>query len=222
MSFFVVPSFVAFLALGQVLVAGIYRAGKFSSADVMLVWLTLAAYSLGLLASTSTRIYQTTFFALRDTKTPARVAGLRVLIAGICGASLMIQFEPVTVGSFTIPAGLFANVRVDGLPLGAVGLALGAAIGAWIEWTLLYRGLSRRIGAVGAGMGQLAKMFVAAIIAAAVAHGARLGVANLHPLIVAAVVVSVFGAAYFGIARVLGLTEAKVVLDSVLRRLKRR
>ena len=221
-SFFVVPSFVAFLALGQVLVAGIYRAGKFSAADVTLVWLTLAAYSLGLLASTSTRIYQSTFFALRDTKTPARVAGLRVLVAGICGALLMLQFEPVTLKSFTIPAGVFANVRVAGLPLGPVGLALGAAIGAWLEWTLLYRGLTRRIGAVGAGGSQLARMFVAAIFAATVAYAARLGVSHLHPLIVAGIVVSIFGIVYFGVARLLGLAEAQVVIDSLLRRLRKR
>ena len=68
------PSFVAFVVLGEVIVAGIYRAGQFGAADVTVVWLTLAAYSLGLLASTSTRIYQSAFFALRDTKTPARVA----------------------------------------------------------------------------------------------------------------------------------------------------
>ncbi len=226
-SFFVVPSFVAFIVLGQVLVAGIYRAGKFSAADVTLVWLTLAAYSLGLLASTSTRIYQSTFFALRDTKTPARIAGLRVLAAGVCGALLMVQFEPITLGSYTIPAGIFGNVKVEGLPLGPVGLAVGAAIGAWLEWTLLYRGLARRIGTVGAGGEQLAKMFGAALIAAGVAQAARFGLAyllpvDLHPLFVAAIVVGVFGIIYFGVAHAFGLAEAQVVLDTVLRRLKRR
>ena len=221
-SFFVVPSFVAFLMLGQVIVAGIYGAGRFGSADVIAVWLILAAYSLGLLASTSTRIYQSAFFALRDTKTPARVATLRVLTAAICGAVLMLQFQPITIRSLTIPGGLFSDLRVAGSSLGPVGLALGAAAGAWLEWTLLYRSLRKRIGEVGAGLTHLARMFAAALIAGAAGYGVKVAVGPLHPIIVAVLVLGTFGAVYFGVARLMGLSEAKVVMDSVLRRVRRR
>ncbi len=221
-AFFVVPSFVAFVLLGDVIVAGIYRAGSFRAADVTVVWLTLAAYSAGLLASTSTRIYQSAFFALRDTKTPARVAGLRVLTSGLVGAALMIQFEPVTLGGWTIPAGVFANVRVAGLPLGPVGLAFGAAVGAWLEWTLLRGRLARRIGVVGTGGAQLVRMFGAALAAAAVAHAVRIAVSSLHPVPLAAVVAATFGVVYLSVARALGLAEARVFVDSLLRRVRRR
>jgi putative peptidoglycan lipid II flippase len=221
-AFFVVPSLVAFIALGDVLVAGIYRAGEFGSADVTVVWLTLAAYSAGLLASTSTRIYQSAFFALRDTKTPARVAGLRVLAAAVTGALLMVQFEPIAIGALSIPAGIFANVRISGMPLGPVGLALGAALGAWLEWALLRGRLGRRIGAVGAGASALARMFAAALIAAGAGYGARLGVAELHPILIAAAVVIVFGLVYFALARAFRLEEARTLMDAVRRRLLRR
>jgi putative peptidoglycan lipid II flippase len=221
-AFFVVPSFVAFVVLGDVIVAGIYRAGQFGAADVTVVWVTLAAYSMGLLASTSTRIYQSAFFALRDTKTPARVAILRVLAAAIGGAALMLQFESVTVRGLTIPAGVFADVRIAGLPLGPVGLALGAAAGAWLEWALLRAKLSDRIGAVGAGGGQLARMFAAALLAAAAGYGIKLGAAALHPVLIAALVVAAFGFVYFAVAHLLGLTEARVFADSLLRRVRRR
>jgi putative peptidoglycan lipid II flippase len=177
---------------------------------------------MGLIASTSTRIFQSTFFALRDTKTPARVATLRVVTAAICGAVLMLQFEPITIRSLTIPAGIFANVRIGALPLGPVGLGLGAAIGAWLEWTLLYRGLRKRIGEVGAGLSHLGKMFGAALVAAAAGYLVQLAVGSLHPLIVAVLVVGVFGVVYFGVARALGLSEAKIVMDSVQRRFLRR
>ncbi len=220
-AFFVVPSLVAFIALGDVLVGGIYRAGEFGAADVTIVWLTLAAYSLGLLASTSTRIYQSAFFALRDTKMPARIAGARVLTSALVGAFLMLQFEPIEIGGFSIPAGVFADVRVAGLPLGPVGLALGAALGAWLEWALLRGGLGRRIGAVGAGAGPLARMFGAALLAAAAGYGVRILSAELHPVFVAALVVAVFGAVYFALARLFGLEEARVVLDSIRRRVRR-
>jgi putative peptidoglycan lipid II flippase len=221
-AFFVVPSFIAFVLLGDVIVAGIYRAGQFGAADVTVVWLTLAAYSMGLLASTSTRIYQSAFFALRDTKTPARVAGLRVLTSAIAGAILMTQFESITIGAFTIPAGLLSNVRIAGLPLGPVGLALGAAVGAWLEWGLLRTRLGRRIGTVGAGAGELTRMFGAALIAAGVAHIVRLQLGHAHPVAIAAAVVAVFGVVYFAVARLFGLTEARVVMDSMLRRVRRR
>jgi len=221
-AFFVVPSFVAFVLLGDVIVSGIYRAGKFGAADVTVVWLTLVAYSMGLLASTSTRIYQSAFFALRDTKTPARIATLRVLASGVAGAVLMLQFEPVVVGSLSVPAGVFANVKVAGLPLGPVGLALGAAIGAWLEWALLRTRLRRRIGEVGTGASQLARMFVSALVAAGAGYGVRLAAGGSHPVLVAALVVGVFGVVYFAIARILGLAEARVVLDSVVRRIRRR
>jgi putative peptidoglycan lipid II flippase len=221
-AFFVVPSFVAFVFLGDVVVSGIYRAGKFGAADVTVVWLTLAAYSMGLLASTSTRIYQSAFFALRDTKTPARIATLRVLMAALCGAVLMLQFQSVTIRSLTIPAGVFADFRVAGIPLGPVGLALGAAAGAWLEWALLYRGLKKRIGDVGAGMSHLVRMFAAAAVAAAAGYGVRIAAQGMHHIVVALLVVGVFGIIYFGVARALKLHEAQVVMDSVLRRFRRR
>ncbi len=220
-AFYVVPSFVAFVLLGDVLVAGLYRAGAFGASDVRVVAWTLAAYSVGLLASTSTRVYQSAFFALRDTKTPARVAGLRVLAAALAGSALMLQFEPVTVFDRTIPAGLFADVTIGGLPLGPVGLALGAALGAWLEWALLRALLRRRVGAVGAGAGPLARMFGAALAGAAAGRGAALVLAGLGALPLAVFVAAVYGIVYFGVARLLSLAEARTVFAALLRRMRR-
>ncbi|MFO7276777.1 MAG: murein biosynthesis integral membrane protein MurJ [Pseudomonadota bacterium] len=221
-AFFVVPTLVAFVLLGDVFVAGIYRAGEFGSADVTVVWLTLAAYSLGLLASTSTRIYQSAFFALRDTKTPARVAGLRVLTSAVAGAVAMTQFEPVTVGSLRIPAGVFADVTVGGTPLGPVGLALGAAAGAWLEWALLRARLARHMGSVGAGIGSLTRMFAAALLGAAAGYGVSQTMPDLHPLLLAALVAAAFGVVYLAVAHVVGLDEAGRMVGGVLRRIRRR
>jgi len=219
-AFFVVPSFVAFMLLGEVLVSGLYRAGEFGAPDVLIVSLTLAAYSVGLLASTSTRVYQSAFFALRDTKTPARVAGLRVLVAAGAGALLMLQFEPVTIFGRTLPAGLFAGWTVADQPLGPVGLALGAALGAWLEWGLLRATLRRCVGAVDAGAGQLARMFAAALAGAAAGQAVRLALGALNPLPLALLVAGVYGIVYFGVARLLGLAQARVVIDSLRRRLR--
>jgi putative peptidoglycan lipid II flippase len=216
-SFFVVPSFVAFVAIGDVLVAGLYRAGAFDDADVRIVWLILVAYSLGLLASTTTRVYQSAFFALRDTVTPARAAIVRVAVALVTGAVLMVQFEPVTLLGFTIPAGVLASFDALGLPLGPLGLAAGASLGAWVEWALLKRALAAHVGSVDTGAGRLARMFAAALTAAAAAYVASRSM-SVHALLDAAVAAAVFGAVYLGVAAALGLEQA----GALLRRLRRR
>jgi putative peptidoglycan lipid II flippase len=221
-AFYVVPSAVAFVVLGDVLTRGLYFTGRFGAADVLVVWLVLAAYSLGLLASTATRVYQSTFFALRDTRTTARAALVRVLVAAIAGAVLMVQFESVTVLGTTLPAGLLGGFDVDGIPLGPVGLALGAALGAWVEWGLLRRRLAPAIGAVGAGAGHLVRMFAAAALAAAAAWGARLVLSAWPPLALAVAVAGVFGCAYFAAASALGLDESRVLFRALLRRARRR
>jgi putative peptidoglycan lipid II flippase len=221
-AFYVVPSFVAFVAIGDVLVAGLYRVGEFGAADVTVVWLVLTAYSFGLLASTATRVYQSAFFALRDTRTPARVATLRVLTAAVTGAAFMVQLEPVTVFGVTIPAGAFAGASVAGVPLGPVGLAAGAALGAWLEWWLLRGRLRARIGLVGAGGATLARMLGAALLAAAAARGARLGLDGFAPLPVAAIVGAVFGGVYLAAAAAFGIDEVRALTGAVRRRLRRR
>jgi putative peptidoglycan lipid II flippase len=221
-SFYVVPSLVAFVLLGQILVAGVYQSGHFHSADATLVWYTLIAYSVGLLASTNARVYQSAFYALRDTRTTARIAMLRVLVSAITGAGLMLQFEPVTVGWLHIPAGALSELRAAGLPLGPVGLASGATLGAWFEWTMLRRALARRIGMVGAGTGQLLRMFGAALIAAAVAYAVGRAARSLHPLPTAACVAAIYGAVYFVVARAWGLAEAVAFWRMLACRLGRR
>ena len=221
-AFFVVPSLVAFIVLGETFVAGLYQAGEFTAADATVVYCVLAAYSLGMLASTTTRVYQSAFFALRDTKTPARVAALRVSVSAVAGAVLMLQFEPVTVLGATFGAGVFGGANVDGVPLGPVGLAAGAALGAWLEWVLLRRRLARHFGAVGAGFGPLARMFAAALVAAAAGHGARILLAAWPPLAAALLVAAVFGGVYFAVAAALGLPQARALPAAVLHRLKPR
>jgi len=221
-AFFIVPSVVAFVVLGKSLVAGLYQSGQFRSADATIVWLTLVGYSLGMMASTSTRLYQSAYYALRDTTTPARVATLRVLVSAAAGAALMLQFEPISLGGWTLRGGVWRDVRIEGLPLGPVGLALGAAVGAWLEWVLLRRSLARRIGSVGVEAPALLRMFGAAFAAAGVGFGVTLATTQLPPLPAAALVAAAFGLTYLALAQLLGITEARRFTATVLRRLRRR
>lgn len=206
-AFYIVPSFVAFVLLGDVIVAALYQTGQFDRFDTLLVYLTLIGLSLGLLASTATRLFSSTFFALRDTKTPAKFAVVRVASSAVLAFVLMIQFEPIPV--LGIPAGVFGHLRIGEQPLGAVGIALGSGLAAWLEWGLLKRALRRRIGSVGASAGAVSRMFVAALAAAAAGWGMRMLLPVVHPIITAVGVFGAYGMVYFSVAYLLRLREVQ-------------
>src|SRR6185436_4560684 len=84
-AFFVVPSAVAFLAFGDILAGAVFQSGEFSKNDSNYVWGILAGSSVGLLASTLGRLYSSTYYALRDTKTPLYFAILRVVLTTVLG-----------------------------------------------------------------------------------------------------------------------------------------
>jgi peptidoglycan biosynthesis protein MviN/MurJ (putative lipid II flippase) len=113
------------------------------------------------------------------------------------------------------------EARVGGQPLGAVGLALGAGIAAWIELVLLRRALVPRIGSVAFGAGLWLKMFGAAAAAAVAGWGIRMLLPELHPVAAAALILSGFGAAYFGTSALAGVREAREIVLR-LPRLRRR
>ena len=79
-AFFIVPSSMAFLALGDIIAGALYQTGKFTHAGSTYVWGILAGSTVGLLASTLGRLYSSTYYALRDTRTPLRYAIIRVVL----------------------------------------------------------------------------------------------------------------------------------------------
>ena len=79
-AFFIVPSAMAFLALGDVIAAMLYVSGRFRLSDAVYVWAIVAGSAIGLLASTTGRLYVSTYYALRDTRTPLRFAIWRVAL----------------------------------------------------------------------------------------------------------------------------------------------
>lgn len=146
MSFLVSPTLVGYLALGMGIVAAVYRRGSFDLDDNWLVFLVLAAYSLGLLASSASRLLQSVFFSFGDTRSPARIVLVRLVVAAGFGAALMTMFDRVPVADLRLPGWLGPAITgvPDGLRLGAAGLALGSAVGSWFELALLLRVLRRR------------------------------------------------------------------------------
>jgi putative peptidoglycan lipid II flippase len=215
MAVFVVPSMVGYLLLGDVIVGAMYERNNFVRADTLLVYLILGGYSIGLLASTASRLYSSAFFALQDTRTPAKIAAARVAVSAVIGGTLMVLLEPVEVFGFTI--GLGGTVTVMGHPIGTAGLAAGTGIAAWLEWTLLRRALKRRVGDASAGA-VLLRLVLAAVIAAALARGLLFVLPPLPRLLALLVALAPFGVAYFGLASLFGVDEVKSAVSRIGRR----
>lgn len=158
MLFFVFLSLVVYLFGGRMVVGILFQRGRFGTDDTTLVWAILAAYCLGLLAVCTSRLLQNTLFALGDTKGPAVIVLVRSVIGGIVTVVLMFQLDNLMVTASGISgwdllpgavAPLPEAIREDDtLPLrmGAVGIALGAVVGNWIEYVLLRRRLRATVG----------------------------------------------------------------------------
>jgi putative peptidoglycan lipid II flippase len=138
--FIALPATVGLVFVARPLVATLYQRGAFTAADTARVSATLVYYSLGLAAYFLHHIVVRTFYALSDSRTPARIA-LRMV-----GANLAMNVALV-----------FA--------LQERGLALATAICAWIqlawlmvhvgrtvpeiEWRSIARGVARIVVATG-------------------------------------------------------------------------
>jgi putative peptidoglycan lipid II flippase len=193
-----------------------YQRGDFVRADTLLVYLILAAYALGLLASTATRLYASALYALGDTKTPAKIAVLRVTTSALIGALLMGLLEPIQI--FGMSIGRTEAITVLGRPIGAAGLAAGAAFGAWLEFFLLSHKLGRRVGNATAAA-VLLRLVIAALLAAAVARGVVWVLPPMHRIITLFLALIPFGAVYFGLAHAMGVDEVSTAVRRVLARL---
>jgi putative peptidoglycan lipid II flippase len=212
MAFFVVASTVAFLALGDMVVALVYRTGRFGAGDTRFVWAILGGFSLGLLAATQARLYSSAFYALGDTTTPFRIALYRVLISTGLGAALA-----------------FAGPRLLHIEKhwGVVGLALASGLASWIEMGLLRRALGRRLGETTTLAGRvLAGLLLAAALAAAAGWGGKRLLLHLHPqlhpAVMSALVLGTFGVVYLIAGLLLRNPDALALLGRIGRRLQRR
>ena len=203
---FVVPSVAAFLILGDVIVAAIYRTGAFKQHDVIYVWGILAGSTVGLLASTLGRLYSSTYYALRDTRTPLRFAVIRVILTTVLGI----------LCAFPLP-------RLLGIDAGwgAAGLTISAGISSWVEFALLRRSLNHRIGHTGLPFEYLAKLWGAALVAASVGYAIHHFLGHHSRIILAAIVLGPYGLTYFAVILMLGLDEARGFLRGITRRVSR-
>jgi putative peptidoglycan lipid II flippase len=193
-AFFIVPSAIAFLALGDVIAAAVYQSGRFTDDDVIYVWGILAGSAVGLLASTFGRLYASTYYALQDTRTPLSCAVVRVVLGTGLGYLCAIPVPPLL--------GLDAR-------WGVAGLTLASSLAWWVELALLRHTLSRRIGHTGLPSSLIVKLCSAALTGGVTAWLVKMVVGSLHPIFAAALILIPYGVMYCGIAYGWGVAEAQ-------------
>ena len=192
-SFFVVPSAVAFLALGDVVTGAIYQRGLFSRADTIYVWGILAGSAVGLVAATVGRLYSSAYYALHDTRTPLRYAIVRVALTTGLGYFCALH----------LPAILHIQPR-----WGVAGLTASYGVAAWVEFLLLRRAMARRIGRIESPLGYFTRLWLAAAVSAALAWGLRTLLHPQRPIVAALVILVPYGLAYLGLAAMMGVNQA--------------
>ena len=199
-AFFVLPSAIAFLALGDVIAGAIYQTGQFTRADSLYVWAILGGYAIGLLATTLGRLYASMYYSLKDTRTPLRYAVLRILLSAVFGYLCALPLPPL----------LGLNPR-----WGVVGLTASAGFCGWLELALLRNSLKERIGKTGLPSSFIFKLCVAAGAGAAAGWLGKWIMDLSHPIPLAIVSLGLYGAVYFGIAAAFRVPEARGLIGKV-------
>ena len=201
--FFVVPSAVGFIALGDVITATIYQTGKFSHADAVKVWTILAGSGVGLVAATVGRLYSSAYYALRDTRTPVRFAIVRVILTTVLGYFCSRPLPKIAGRGSVLGRGradCFCRVCRVG------GVCVAASRDEPEDRT-------QRVPCF-----LLCRLWLAAIIGAAVAWGVKLGLHPQRPIIGGLLILVPYGAVYLGCTALMGIEQAGGLVRRVLRR----
>ena len=139
--FIILPALVGIMVLARPLVDLLYLRGEFGINDAEATAYALLGFAPGLWGVSCSRSFVQTFYALKDTKTPVKVAAVSLLVN--LAASLVLMYY-----------------------LDHVGLAIGSSISSIFNLLGLTYLLNRRLGGLGlrALLGSIIRMLFCAVI----------------------------------------------------------
>lgn len=193
-AYFVIPSSAAFVLIGGVVAGGLYEGGAFTAESARWVWAALAGSAVGLLAGTMGRLYSSASYALGDAVTPLRYAVVRVTSGAALG----------WVSALRLPTLLGIDAR-----WGVAALTASSGIAAWLEYQLLRRAITRRIGPTGVPARHAATLWACAVLAGGGAMLAARILDGRPALLIAVSAIPVFAAIYLGVTRLLKVDDAR-------------
>jgi len=121
--FFVTPVALIFMFLSKAIIDVLFKRGEFGVHSLNITSSVLFFYAFGVLFFCINRLLVTSFYALKDTRTPAKVATVALLINVVFSAALMF---PLKIG----------------------GVALATSISACVSCIALYIYLVKKIGKI--------------------------------------------------------------------------
>lgn len=204
-AFFIVPSVCAFLLLGDVIISAVFQSGEFKHQSTIFVWCVLAGSTVGLLASTLGRLYSSTFYSLKDTRTPLKFAIIRVILTTILGYLF----------AFPLPKLL----QIDAT-FGTAGLTASAGIAGWVEFYLLRKALNKVIGKTGLTLNYQFKLWASGLISAVIGFTIN-QLIHMGHIFQAVIVIGIYGILYFSITYAFKIEESKNTIDKILKKIKR-
>ena len=213
--FLTVPTTIGYLTVGFFLIAALFRRGEFGIESNFLVWFVLSAYSLGLIATTMGRLLQNSFWALGDTKTPARIAVVRLVVSITGAVPVMLLLDPLHVSDVM---GVDPDNDLSSLSFGAVGLGLGSAIAAWVELWRLQTALNRKIHEKVLPWRSVFAMVGLSLCSAAVGLTLYWIIPSWPILIQTLIVLGGYAAVYLVLARLLSFSELQTWIGRIGRR----
>ncbi len=226
-AFWVLLATAVYLAAGDLIVGLLFQGGVFTEQDTVVVWFVLGAYALGLTATGLSRVLQNVCYAKGDTSGPAKIAALRVTVAAAVGVVVMFPLDRVIVTSgglvddnlnggwlglaWALPEA--QRSLEDTVRLGAVGLAIGSAIAAWVELVLL----TRRLVAHDTVREALSAPIIAAAVTFAATAALKLLIGDWPVLVSAPIAAGFAVTVYTFVAVRRGVAESQLLLEPARR-----
>ena len=139
--FISIPSLVGLIVMGQLLISVIFEHGAFDGWSSLMTYRALIFYSIGLWAFSGIKVLVSGFYALQDTKTPLKAAGLAFVINAILGVFFMGK-------------------------IGHMGLALALSSAATVQFFFLAACLKKRV--IDMRFGNILKTVVKTIVASVI------------------------------------------------------
>jgi putative peptidoglycan lipid II flippase len=124
--FYIIPCTVVFLLYGDLVITLLLRSGQFGASDTRVVHWILGAYAVGLVGFSSVKLLASAHYAFNDYRTPLRASLVAIATSAVLAIALAVPMRHTL--------------------LGAAGIALGSALGSYVNLAMLGQGLRARIG----------------------------------------------------------------------------
>jgi putative peptidoglycan lipid II flippase len=190
--FICLPAAAGLIALADPMVRVLFGRGAFGEAAIAATSGALVAYGVGLPAFACVRPLYSAYFALSDTRTPAIVAAVCLVVYLIAGLLLMG-------------------------PTGHVGLALATSISSWVNIAALGLVLRKKLGGSWFKPGRTT--IISTLLSVGVGFGAF---ATADRPALSLLLIALWAVAYMAVASLLRVEEARMLTDFVRRKIRKR